>query len=143
MLDIVPDEILSKEIKNDFVNRKYDHIKRSVKVKVHDKEINDLTDQKVFMMLEKEKEEAEKERKRREDEQKAIESQKKVKQEINKMGFKLNFKLNIIKNIKAAQEGQPGAPVPIKISRMQTKPSKVLEEALLEKMKFNIQRMNK
>jgi len=54
VLDIVPDGILPQEIKTEFVNRKNDHIKRTVKVKVHDKEINDLTDQKLFEMLDKE-----------------------------------------------------------------------------------------
>ena len=34
VLDIVPDEILPPEVKTDFLNRKNDHIKRTVKVKI-------------------------------------------------------------------------------------------------------------
>ena len=123
VLDIVPDEILPPEVKSDFLNRKNDHIKRTVKVKIQDKTLNDLTHQKLFFMLEKEKEDAEKERKRREEEQKHIENQKRVKQEVNKMGFKVNFKLNLLKNIKMAEAGKSGS---VQLASKQSNPNELM-----------------
>lgn len=43
-----------------------------MKIKIYDKEINELTDQKLFLILDKEKEVADNEQKRKDDEQRLI-----------------------------------------------------------------------